>query len=401
VIGREEGPDSGAGPRERSKLDADEAALMLGPDWHEEAPMVFARETVEALVPPRSLGCDGRSLESRLLGRRVDFGSLRFMDTETTGLSGGAGTTVFLVGSGVLDGGALRVRQILLADFPGEPDFLDQVVRSLSSDVWVSYNGKAFDARLLESRFLMNGIPPLAADQLDLLYWSRRLWRSALGSCSLGNIEREILGRGRTDDVPGIEIPERYFRFLRDRDGTGLEAVFEHHRLDIVSLAHLFFRMELILGDPIAAADANPALDCYQLGRWMLPRDEAVALDLLERAASGEGSETAARAALVLSRRYRRRNRHDDALRVLSHVAPGRAAPVVVEMAKIFEHDLRDPDRARALIVGYLGGDEHRDGPAGAGMQAALRHRLDRLERKVAASAARGSQSRRNDTARL
>lgn len=405
----EDGPRGSAGaPRERRTPGVEVVPLTLGPDWHEAAPMVFARETVETIAAPPALTSDGRHLESRLLGRRVDLESLRFMDTETTGLSGGAGTTAFLVGSGVLDGHSLRVRQILLVDFPGEPGFLEETARSLASDVWVSYNGKAFDARLLESRFLMNGMPPLAAEQLDLLFWSRRLWRSTLGSCSLGNIEREILGRGRNDDIPGMEIPERYFQFLRDGNGAGLEDVFEHHRLDIVSLAHLFFRVERILGDPLAAADADPALDCYQLGRWMLATDEAIGLELLERAVSDERREAAVRAALVLSRRYRRSGRSDDALRVLSRVAAlsraeERLATVVVEMAKIFEHDHRDPERARALVAECLGPDGNRGGAPGlgSGMQASLRYRLERLERKVASRAAAEGQSLRDDTARL
>ncbi len=127
------------------------------------------------------------------------------MDTETTGLSGGAGTTVFLVGSAHYRDGVVTVQQTLLGDFPGEPAFLQIVHQQLwQPGTWVSYNGKAFDSRLLETRFLLNGQQVTIPEQLDLLYWSRRLWRRIIGRCSLGDIERVILGVSRVNDVAGV-----------------------------------------------------------------------------------------------------------------------------------------------------------------------------------------------------
>lgn len=342
-------------------------AILAG--WREVSPLVFARETSEPLDADAS-----RPFASALLDRTLGLGELVFMDTETTGLSGGAGTTVFLVGAGRVADGEVRVRQLLLGDFPGEPGFLNEVRRALDSDVWVSYNGKAFDARLLESRFLMNGMPPLAAEQLDLLTWSRRLWRARIGSCSLGDVERVVLGRGRDDDIPGIEIPERYFEFLRTRDGALLEEVFEHHRLDIVSLVHLFLRIERSIRDPLA----EPEVDSYRLGRWMLSRDASLGFRLLERA-TAEGGEDSARAALLLSRLLRRGGRAAEALVVLDRLPQAQDEPfgyaVVVERAKLFEHDLRDPFAARAVVERYL---ERVGSP-----RPELLHRLARLTRKT------------------
>ncbi|MFW6291288.1 MAG: ribonuclease H-like domain-containing protein [Spirochaetota bacterium] len=356
---------------------------FLGLDeWTPVAPLVFERETSETL-PPRvteALGeacatdavtANGR-LESRVLGREVDAASLAFMDTETTGLSGGAGTTVFLVGAGRIDGDRVRVRQVLLADFPGEPSFLERAAQALAGEVWVSYNGKAFDARLLESRFLMNGIPPLASEQLDLLPWSRRLWRRSLGSCSLGDIEAAVLDRGRTDDVPGIEIPDRYFRFLRHRDAAELGGVFEHHRLDIVSLVHLFAHLEEVLRRPLA----QPRLDEYQLGRWLLLSDEPAALELLGRAAADVDPEYAVRAAMLLARVHRRGGAGEEALRVLEPVANG-SLGVVEQIAKIHEHDRRDPAAALAALEAYFAGD-----PDAASLPV-VAHRVRRLREKI------------------
>jgi uncharacterized protein len=50
-----------------------------------------------------------------------------FIDLETTGLSGGAGTVAFLVGCGYFDLGAFQVRQFLLTSHAGERALLAAV----------------------------------------------------------------------------------------------------------------------------------------------------------------------------------------------------------------------------------------------------------------------------------
>jgi len=375
--GRRERDASTGGPHTERASVGDDLGFLGLDEWTPVAPLVFERETIERLPPPivsalREATVAGGRLASRVLGREVEPASLSFMDTETTGLSGGAGTTVFLVGSGRVEGETVRVRQVLLTDFPGEPTFLERVAEALDADVWVSYNGKAFDARLLESRFLMNGIPPLASEQLDLLHWSRRLWRRGLGSCSLGEIESAVLDRGRAGDVPGIEIPERYFRFLRHRDAGELAGVFEHHRLDIVSLVHLFARLEAVLRRPLAHAE----IDSYQLGRWLLLSDESTSLELLERAVADHEPAYARRAALLLARVHRRAGETERALRVLEPLAHG-SLTIAEQIAKIHEHDRRDPTAALHAVEAYLATDPRaRDEPG-------LAHRLERLRRKI------------------
>ena len=59
----------------------------------------------------------------------------------------------------------------------------------------------------------------------------------APGSCALTAIERDILSLHRQDDVPGWEIPARYFAFARTGDASGLAGVLDHNRLDLISLA--------------------------------------------------------------------------------------------------------------------------------------------------------------------
>src|SRR4029077_14069848 len=61
--------------------------------------------------------------------------------------------------------------------------------------------------------------------------------------CSLIALERQVLGAGRIGDVPGVEIPGRYFHFVRRGDAQPLAAVLEHNRLDLLSLAGLTARI--------------------------------------------------------------------------------------------------------------------------------------------------------------
>ena len=61
----------------------------------------------------------------------VDPERLLFLDTETTGLSHGAGTVAFLVGVGEIENGQLTVRQYLMRDYDEEPFVLKRVQQDL------------------------------------------------------------------------------------------------------------------------------------------------------------------------------------------------------------------------------------------------------------------------------
>lgn len=176
-----------------------------------------------------------------------------FMDTETTGLAGGSGTVAFLVGVGYFEGDVFRLEQAFMRDFDDEEPmlrYLDSVFKG--RDTVVTYNGKSFDIPLLRTRFIQNRIPFRldAALQYDLLHAARRFWKRRLGDCGLINIEREILGVRRHGDVPSAEIPEIWLEYLRTRDARRLEAVFYHHKMDILSLAALAGRLSQSLSLP-------------------------------------------------------------------------------------------------------------------------------------------------------
>ncbi len=162
-----------------------------------------------------------------------------FIDTETTGLSGGTGTVAFLIGVGYFTNDGFRLDQCFLRDFDDEEpllEYLAEIFRGKESVV--SYNGKSFDLPLLRTRFIQNRIPFRldSALHFDLLHAARRFWKRRLGACNLANVEREILGIERHGDVPGYLIPQLWFDYLRSRDARPLEGVFYHHKMDILSL---------------------------------------------------------------------------------------------------------------------------------------------------------------------
>ena len=83
-------------------------------------------------------------------------GRLLYLDTETTGLAGGTGTYVFLVGVGFFDGDTFEVRQYFMRDLDEEPALLAAVGGLLGEfDGVVTYNGGSFDLPLLETRFVL------------------------------------------------------------------------------------------------------------------------------------------------------------------------------------------------------------------------------------------------------
>src|SRR5258707_1129260 len=79
-----------------------------------------------------------------------------FLDTETTGLAGGTGTYAFLIGVGSIDTEGFRIRQFFMRDYGEERSQLAALEQYLERfDVLITYNGKAFDQPLLETRFRM------------------------------------------------------------------------------------------------------------------------------------------------------------------------------------------------------------------------------------------------------
>ena len=165
-----------------------------------------------------------------------------FLDTETTGLAGGTGTYVFLIGLAHFDEGELVLRQHLLRDIGAEREFVEHLKRELEPfRACASYNGKTFDLPLLRTRFVMAIRSELTVDEshLDLLHPARRLWKDRFGSTTLRQLEESVLDDGRVTDIPGSLIPDAYFHYLRTGDEAIIAPVLEHNARDVVSLVRI------------------------------------------------------------------------------------------------------------------------------------------------------------------
>lgn len=165
-----------------------------------------------------------------------------FVDIETAGLAGGTGTVAFLIGVGFFISGAFRLEQCFMRDYDDEEPLLEYLGPLLGRfESVVTYNGKSFDLPLLRSRFISNRVPFRLDGVLhfDLLHASRRFWKTRLKDCSLGNVERAIIGLKRHGDVPSWQVPQLWFDYLRSRDARPVAGVFNHHRDDILSLVSL------------------------------------------------------------------------------------------------------------------------------------------------------------------
>lgn len=195
----------------------------------------------------RVAGLDGAALAA--LDRRGGLGDgsdlclerCLFLDTETTGLGGGAGTTVFLVGVGWVEDDAVTVLQCFLRDFAEEPAMLAHLALLLAQHpLLVTYVGKSYDRHRLAARLSVNRVeaPILDAPHLDLYHVARRAWGKQLPDCRLQTVEQHRLGLRRDDDLPGSEAPAAWLGWLRDRRGP-VDRVLEHNRLDVLSLVAL------------------------------------------------------------------------------------------------------------------------------------------------------------------
>lgn len=322
--------------------------------------------------------------------------SFAFLDTETTGLSGGTGTYAFLVGVGRFIESEFHLVQFFMRDPAEEPAQLHALEEFLAPcHALVTYNGKAFDIPLLISRYTSHGWQSPFSDyaHIDLLHLSRKLWRDRLPSRTLGYVEAHILGAQRSqDDVPGWMIPQLYFDYLRTGDANPLRGVFYHNAMDVVSLAALLDHSAAVLFDPLNAG-AEHAIDLLSIARLFEDigyLDSATHLyihglqhpDVLE---DGIPEEILMKSIQRLALIYKRQGKLESALPLWEGAARHGHIESHVEMAKYYEHILRDYTQALIWTDGAI---DHLNAPQTSNFQrrywlADLQHRRQRLLRKL------------------
>ena len=319
----------------------------------------------------------------------LPLSAFAFLDTETSGLAGGTGTFAFLVGVGRFIDGQFVLRQFFMRDPVEEPALLEGLAHFLApAKALVTFNGKAFDAPILTTRYTLHRmpVPYKTYAHLDLLPLARRLWRDRLESRALKYLEEHVLGMKRTsEEVQGYEVPFLYMDYLRDGDARRLEGVFYHNAMDVVAMSALLTHMNEVMSNPYEGR-VEHGLDFIALGKLFedLGHWEEAAR-LFEHGLEFDLTESDFEVAVKrLSTLQKRRGDFEQAIRLWEKAAAEGHIYAHIEMAKYYEHKLRDIKSAIQWTRSALDHLQQADLPiyVRKHWQVEITHRLTRLERK-------------------
>ncbi len=319
-----------------------------------------------------------------------------YIDTETSGLAGGTGTFAFLIGVGSVASDGFRVRLFFMRDFDEEAAMLESLAGYLGRfDALLSFNGASFDLPLLQSRFRMQRMPdPFSAiGHADMLHPARRIWKGRMPNCRLGTLESELFGVRRRGDIPGAEIPQAYFDFLRTGRSEALRRVLRHNVLDIASLACVAH----LLMEAFAAGERarlRHGSELLGLARWLARWGDGDRAIALHRRAIRAGLPLPDRCASLweaahLERRAGNNEQQVRLLRDLSRIPSDYRAKALIDLAKHYEHRTKDYRLALRMTR-----SAKRIAPSPE-----IDHREKRLLRKAAARAPSGQPTPRPSAA--
>lgn len=309
----------------------------------------------------------------------IDFKRALFLDTETTGLAGGAGTVPFLIGIAWFEDESMRVQQLFLPELGREAPMLHWVRERIEQcSCLVSFNGKTFDWPLLRNRYVLNRVrAPELPPHLDLLHCARRVLRPRLRSVRLVELERKVLGMYREDDISGALIPQLYFDYLDGGDVAPIAKVIEHNANDLIALAALVAQLVGHFDEVHRDDDPRDHLSYAKVAERTGDRMRARSFASAAARGGGEAACTV-EARLIEARLARRSGALDDEERALLDAFDAAStdelrAVVCLALAKLYEH--RRKDFARALRYARRTGSAE-------GSEASTR-RVARLERRA------------------
>ena len=342
-------------------------------------------ETIETFNPEYRHGEYKLWLESfthlqRLIDLDFKLQDLIFIDAETTGLSGGAGTFAFMLGLGWFDyGNAFHVKQIFLPEPACEFEYLSALSEELARfNTIVSFNGKSFDIPLIKTRYVMHAAPSPFEDMahIDLLHLARRVWRYRLASRTLGEIENHILRFTRGEvELPGWMAPKLYLDYLQTKDAAPMKGMFYHNQIDIVSLAALLCVLE-----EMASLNTDSPAELFALAEFFEHTgDSANAITAYQQTiASNENTDFAIQAHYQLGLILRRTGNWPNAISSWMQAAVS-CPEACIELAKYYEHQTRDYNEAERWCKFALSLNNQID------VVEEIEHRLNRVRRKKTA----------------
>ncbi|WP_226666810.1 ribonuclease H-like domain-containing protein [Metabacillus litoralis] len=275
---------------------------------------------------------------------------LFFFDTETTGLGGGVGNTIFLLGQAQVFHDRVVVRQYLLPQPGNEVALYKYFLQGINSKTLVTYNGKAFDWPQVKTRHMLirNSVPSLPSfGHFDLFHAARRLWKNELESVRLSIVESEILGITREDDVPGYLAPMLYFQFVKQQQPEIITGVLKHNEIDVLSLITLYIHLSLkiLKTDQEASGEEH-----YEIARWLdYVGDEKSAINSYKTLLNKD-SKQEDKAKLALSLHYKKQKNWDEAIKVWNEILQinkkGTKEKAAIELAKYYEHKEKNYKKA-------------------------------------------------------
>ncbi|MFF2449997.1 ribonuclease H-like domain-containing protein [Neobacillus sp. NPDC058068] len=278
---------------------------------------------------------------------------LFFFDTETTGLGGGVGNTIFLLGYASISGEQLVLRQHILPHPGAEVPLYQSFLEKVNYKTLVTYNGKSFDWPQVKTRHTLvrEHVPKLPAfGHFDLFHAARRLWKHKLERLKLVVVEKEVLGVERIDDIPGFLAPMIYFDFVESKTPEGMLGILKHNEIDILSLVTLYTHLTFQLCG-IDAFQSRP--ESYEVGRWFASLGEkSEAEQVLGKLITGNDM-TSFQAKLTLAFQSKKEREWETARKLFEDVVDcgenRMSLEACVELAKIHEHRLKDYQ----LAIGY------------------------------------------------